>query len=242
MLEYVNGGELYDHIVNKGRLREWQAVRFFRQIIAGVSYCHSFNICHRDLKLENILLDENCNVKIADFGFAALQPPDRLLQTACGTPHYVAPEVAKAHDYYGPLADVWSCGIILFIFLTGYQPFDDDDVNQLLDKVRHGKFAMPKEMSWEAKDLIKRMLQPNPKRRISLDKVWEHPLIKKHTHVTLADGSVEYFATRPVVPSIYELDQPRTRREIDMEILQNLQSLWHGEGRDVIVERLLNDE
>lgn len=93
MLEYVEGGELFDYLVSQGRLPPDEASRYFQQIIAGVDYCHRFNICHRDLKPENLLLDAEKNIKIADFGMAALEPSDRLLETSCGSPHYASPEI-----------------------------------------------------------------------------------------------------------------------------------------------------
>lgn len=93
MLEYVEGGELFDYLVSQGRLHADEASRYFQQIIAGVDYCHRFNICHRDLKPENLLLDSEGNIKIADFGMAALEPSGRLLETSCGSPHYASPEI-----------------------------------------------------------------------------------------------------------------------------------------------------
>lgn len=93
VLEYVEGGELFDYLVSQGRLHADEASRYFQQIIAGVDYCHRFNICHRDLKPENLLLDSEGNIKIADFGMAALEPSGRLLETSCGSPHYASPEI-----------------------------------------------------------------------------------------------------------------------------------------------------
>ena len=126
MLEYVNNGELFDYITsNDGGLEEEEALMFFRQILSAVGYCHSFNICHRDLKPENILLTKDLEIKIADFGMAALhQSPDHKLKTSCGSPHYAAPELIKGFAYRGNQADIWSLGVILYATLSGTLPFD----------------------------------------------------------------------------------------------------------------------
>lgn len=242
IMEYVDGGELIKYIVESEGLEEWEVVRFFRQMMAGLTYCHEFSICHRDLKLENILLDRDRNLKIADFGFAALQPHDRLLQTPCGSPHYVAPEIAKVQRYRGDIADIWSCGVILYALLTGTHPFDDDDLRLLLAKVKRGKFSIPAGVSAEATDLLHRMLQVDPRRRISMAEIWQHSFVGKHNWVFREDGSVEHFAIPPSFPAVMQFAGPTSRTEIDREILRNLHSLWHNEKEDMIVRRLLNDE
>jgi serine/threonine protein kinase len=135
VMEHVEGGELFDYLVKKGRLTESEAVGFFQQIIMGVDYCHHHLICHRDLKPENLLLDKHRNVKIADFGMASLQVPATMLETSCGSPHYASPEIIKGIKYDGPSADVWSCGVILFALVTGNLPFDDENIRRLLNKV-----------------------------------------------------------------------------------------------------------
>src|SRR6187402_891099 len=124
VLEYVDNGELFEHITAKGRLDEEEAVKYFRQILSAVGYCHSFKICHRDLKPENILLTKNLDIKIADFGMAALhQSPDHKLKTSCGSPHYAAPELIKGSTYRGNGVDIWSMGVILYAMLSGELPF-----------------------------------------------------------------------------------------------------------------------
>ncbi|KAI8363642.1 kinase-like domain-containing protein [Mortierella sp. GBAus27b] len=168
VMEYVSGGELFDFLVEKGRLTESEARRFFQQIIVGLAFCHKRKICHRDLKPENLLLDDHMNVKIADFGMASLQKSGRLLETSCGSPHYASPEVVTGMKYDGSASDIWSCGVILYALLTGHLPFDDENIRQLLSKVKAGKFYMPTDVSKDAQDLISRMLTVNPKRRISV--------------------------------------------------------------------------
>lgn len=242
VLEYVDGGELFNYILHKGGLQEWEAIRYFRQLLAGLSYCHAFSICHRDLKLENILLDKDMNVKIADFGFAALQPHNRLLETPCGSPHYVAPEVITKTHYRGDLADIWSCGVILYIFLTGVLPWDDSDVDRVLQKVARGQYTLPTHLSPEAANLLHRILQVEPAERITMAEIWKHPLIRKYEAVAHADGDIEWYARPPSFPAVLDLCRPGSRSEIDREILRNIHSLWHRETREELVRRLLNDE
>ncbi|CAN1341108.1 CBL-interacting serine/threonine-protein kinase 8 [Linum perenne] len=135
ILEFITGGELFDKIVHHGRLSEAEARRYFQQLIDGVDYCHSKGVYHRDLKPENLLLDSQGNLKISDFGLSALPPPGvTLLRTTCGTPNYVAPEVLSHKGYNGAVADVWSCGVILYVLITGYLPFDELDLTTLYSK------------------------------------------------------------------------------------------------------------
>uniref|UniRef100_A0A453AML2 non-specific serine/threonine protein kinase n=1 Tax=Aegilops tauschii subsp. strangulata TaxID=200361 RepID=A0A453AML2_AEGTS len=139
VLEYVTGGELHDIIAARGSLKEDEARRYFQQLINAVDYCHSRGVYHRDLKLENLLLDTAGNLKVSDFGLSAISEQakaDGLLHTTCGTPNYVAPEVIQDKGYNGALADLWSCGVILFVMLAGYLPFEDDNVSALYKKVR----------------------------------------------------------------------------------------------------------
>jgi serine/threonine protein kinase len=140
VLEHIEGGELFDYLVKRGRLSESEALAFFQQIIFGVEFCHRHLVCHRDLKPENLLLDKEMNVKIADFGMASLQGPGRMLETSCGSPHYASPEIIKGIKYNGPGADVWSCGVILYALLTGNLPFDDENIRKLLTKVKAGMY------------------------------------------------------------------------------------------------------
>ncbi|KAJ3106652.1 hypothetical protein HDU96_008146 [Phlyctochytrium bullatum] len=175
ILEHVEGGELFDYLVKRGRLSEEEALSFFQQIIYGVDFCHKHLICHRDLKPENLLLDKDRNVKIADFGMASLQVTGRMLETSCGSPHYASPEIIKGVKYDGPAADIWSCGVILYALLTGNLPFDDENIRRLLSKVKQGIYFIPDHVPPLAKDLIKRMLVVNPAERITMVGVMNHP-------------------------------------------------------------------
>ncbi|KAI7817200.1 kinase-like domain-containing protein [Gamsiella multidivaricata] len=217
VMEYVSGGELFEYLVNKGRLEEAEALRFFQQIIVGLAFCHKRKICHRDLKPENLLLDDRMNVKIADFGMASLQKTGRLLETSCGSPHYASPEVVTGLKYDGSSSDIWSCGIILYALLTGHLPFDDENIRQLLSKVKAGKFHMPTDISPGARDLISRMLTVNPKRRITMQGVMMHPWFRmvNPDRNTLGEPAEDPESSRLLLPE-----------ELDAEIIVHMRWLF----------------
>lgn len=234
VLEYVEGGELFDLLVERGPLQEPEAVKYFRQIVLGTAYCHALGICHRDLKPENLLLDTNLSVKLADFGMAALESNGKLLETSCGSPHYAAPEIVSGLKYHGAASDIWSCGVILFALLTGRLPFDDENIRSLLLKVQAGNFEMPTEISGEAQDLIDQMLTVDPLKRIQTDKILQHPLLLK------------YPIPSEDLISVKSLPHPETAQKslgsaknIDPQILANLSILWHDRPEDEIVHALL---
>ena len=244
MLEYVEGGELFDHISTNGRLPEPEAIRIFRQLIAGLSYCHRFNICHRDLKPENILMDRDRNIKIVDFGMAALQPANKFLNTSCGSPHYASPEVIRAEQYRGDKADIWSCGVILYAMLTGTLPFDSaGDWREVIDVVLTGDYVFPPGLSPQAEDLIFRILQPDPKKRIPIRYMWQHPLIKKYEKLDSFDrNGMPYIGPAPPLTANDLGPKIKYRHDIDGEILRHLQNLWHGATEEELIERLQSDE
>ncbi|XP_043708560.1 CBL-interacting serine/threonine-protein kinase 8-like isoform X2 [Telopea speciosissima] len=172
ILEFITGGELFDKIVHRGRLSETESRRYFQQLIDGVDFCHSKGVYHRDLKPENLLLDSQGNLKISDFGLSALPAQGvSLLHTTCGTPNYVAPEVLSHKGYDGAVADVWSCGVILYILMAGYLPFDDIDLTTLYSKIEKAEFSWPSWFSVGAKSLIHRILDPNPETRICIEEI-----------------------------------------------------------------------
>lgn len=182
VLELVTGGELFDRIVQAKRFSEKTARRYFQQLISGVYYSHSQGIAHRDLKPENLLLDENDNLKISDFGLSALSSGSdgrhKLLTTTCGTPNYVAPEVLKEKGYSGFRADIWSCGIILYVMLAGYLPFEDETMSGLFNKIENGVYSFPAHFSLEIRKLISRILTVNPSKRLSLEQIMNHKWFK----------------------------------------------------------------
>ncbi|KAK1275886.1 CBL-interacting serine/threonine-protein kinase 6 [Acorus gramineus] len=181
-MELVRGGELFSKIARSGRLKESAARRYFHQLISAVDSCHSRGVFHRDLKPENLLLDEAGDLKVADFGLSALTEhlrPDGLLHTTCGTPAYVAPEVIGKKGYDGAKADIWSCGVILFVLLAGFLPFQDENVVAMYRKIRRGDFRCPPWFSPDARRLIARLLDPNPATRITIAKLAESPWFRK---------------------------------------------------------------
>ncbi|ERM98173.1 CBL-interacting protein kinase 32 isoform X2 [Amborella trichopoda] len=182
VLEFVNGGELFDKIVNHGRMREDEARRYFQQLINAVDYCHSRGVYHRDLKPENLLLDTYGNLKVSDFGLSALSRQvrdDGLLHTTCGTPNYVAPEVLNDRGYDGTTADLWSCGVILFVLLAGYLPFDDSNLMNLYKKISAAEFTCPSWLSSGARKLLCRILDPSPMTRITISEILENEWFRK---------------------------------------------------------------
>ncbi|XP_076905632.1 CBL-interacting protein kinase 23-like [Bidens hawaiensis] len=182
VLEFVTGGELFDKVATRGRLKEDEARKYFQQLINAVDYCHSRGVFHRDLKPENLLLDASGCLKVSDFGLSALPQQvreDGLLYTTCGTPNYVAPEVINNKGYDGAKADLWSCGVILFVLMAGYLPFEDSNLTALYKKIFKADFSCPPWFSSSAKKLIKRILDPNPVTRITAAEVIENEWFKK---------------------------------------------------------------
>ena len=233
ILEYVEGGELFDYLCTKGRLSSTEALEYFQQIIFAINYCHRFNIAHRDLKPENLLLDSDKNIKVADFGMAAWQKSNSsgMLQTACGSPHYAAPEVIEGQAYNGSMADIWSCGVVLFALLAGRLPFDDEDLHTLLEKVKVGKFTMPPDIDSRAKDLISRMLEKNVSKRITVPEILKHPFYVSHKLKAVYD----------ILPNLDQIARPLANvLEIDSDILANLRTLWHGTPDQEIIKKLTN--
>ena len=170
VIEYA-GNELFDYIVQRDKMNEDEARRFFQQIISAVEYCHRHKIVHRDLKPENLLLDEHLNVKIADFGLSNIMTDGNFLKTSCGSPNYAAPEVISGKLYAGPEVDVWSSGVILYVMLCRRLPFDDESIPVLFKNISNGVYTLPKFLSPGASNLIKRMLIVNPLNRITIHAV-----------------------------------------------------------------------
>ncbi|KAK4731295.1 hypothetical protein R3W88_024283 [Solanum pinnatisectum] len=181
VMEYVKGGELYNKM-SKGKLKEDVARKLFQQLINAIDFCHSRGVYHRDLKPENLLLDENGNLKISDFGLSALAESkcqDGLLHTKCGTPAYVAPEVINRRGYDGAKADIWSCGVILYVLLAGYLPFQDSNLMEMYRKIGKAEFKCPNWFPPDARRLISKILNPNPSTRMSISKIMENSWFKE---------------------------------------------------------------
>uniref|UniRef100_A0A3Q2TS16 Serine/threonine-protein kinase MARK1 n=1 Tax=Gallus gallus TaxID=9031 RepID=A0A3Q2TS16_CHICK len=171
VMEYASGGEVFDYLVAHGRMKEKEARAKFRQIVSAVQYCHQKCIVHRDLKAENLLLDSDMNIKIADFGFSNEFTVGNKLDTFCGSPPYAAPELFQGKKYDGPEVDVWSLGVILYTLVSGSLPFDGQNLKELRERVLRGKYRIPFYMSTDCENLLKKLLVLNPIKRGSLEQI-----------------------------------------------------------------------
>jgi len=184
VMELVTGGELFDRIVEKGCYTEDHAKQLVKKIVSGVAYLHSNGIAHRDLKPENLLLkskDNDFEVKIADFGLSSFIDSQKMMQTACGTPAYVAPEVLKSSGGYDKEVDLWSVGVITYILLCGFPPFHAESVRGLLQVVIKGQYDFPSPywdpISPDATDFISQLLT-TPERRMNAEQTLQHNWLK----------------------------------------------------------------
>lgn len=187
-MEYASGGELFDRIVKAGRFSEDEARYFFQQLISGVNWCHKEGVCHRDLKLENTLLDGRAapRLKICDFGYSKSAIFDSQPKSTVGTPAYIAPEVLSRKQYAGEIADVWSCGVTLYVMLVGAYPFEDANdprnFRKTIQRIMGVKYSFPSNLplSKECHDLMSRIFVANPSKRISLTEIKAHPWFLKN--------------------------------------------------------------
>ncbi|KAK9983297.1 hypothetical protein SO802_032822 [Lithocarpus litseifolius] len=196
VMEYAAGGELFERICSAGRFSEDEARFFFQQLISGVSYCHSMQICHRDLKLENTLLDGSTapRVKICDFGYSKSSVLHSQPKSTVGTPAYIAPEVLSKKEYDGKIADVWSCGVTLYVMLIGAYPFEDPDdprnFRKTIGRILSVQYSIPDyvRVSMECKHLLSRIFVANPEKRITIPEIKIHPWFLKNLPVELTEG------------------------------------------------------
>ncbi|KAH8295053.1 hypothetical protein KR018_006426 [Drosophila ironensis] len=171
VMEYASRGELFDHLVKNGRMRERDARVIFRQLVSAIQYCHSKFVVHRDLKAENLLLDQHMNIKIADFGFGNTFDPNAQLETFCGSPPYAAPELFMGRKYAGPEVDAWSLGVVLYTLVSGSLPFDGGTLKELRERVLRGKYRVPYYISMDCENLMRKFLVLNPAKRTTLTAV-----------------------------------------------------------------------
>lgn len=216
--EYVDGGQLLDFIISHGLLNEKLARRFMRQIISAVDYCHQNSIVHRDLKIENILIDSNGVAKLIDFGLANVFSPFSHLNTFCGSLYFAAPELLSAKSYIGPEVDLWSLGVILYVLVCGKVPFDDSTMPALHAKIKKGHYASPVHLSKECAHLISRLLVVDPKQRASMDELKQHPWI-----MHMYDEPPDSF-----VPTRTQLTLP-----LDMNIIKKMKGFGFGTEADM---------
>lgn len=226
--EYAPNGEIFDYIARHGKMTEVDARKKFWQIILAVEYCHNHHVVHRDLKAENLLLDANMNIKIADFGFGNFFKTGEHLATWCGSPPYAAPEVFEGKKYLGPQIDIWSLGVVLYVLVCGALPFDGHNLQMLRDRVLSGRFRIPFFMSTECESLIRRMLVLDPSKRLTIGQ------IKKHKWM-LAEGGPPKLQTPPSPIIGYKAKIG----EFNEQILRLMQSL--GIDQHKTMEALKND-
>nr|KAJ0207401.1 hypothetical protein LSAT_V11C500245160 [Lactuca sativa] len=196
VMEYAAGGELFERICTAGRFSEDEARFYFRQLISGVSYCHSMKICHRDLKLENTLLDESStttHLKICDFGYSKSSVLHSQPKSTVGTPAYIAPEVLSKKEYDGKIADVWSCGVTLYVMLVGAYPFEDPDdprnFRKTLTRILGVQYSIPDyvRVSMDCKHLLSRIFVDSPEKRITIAEIKKHPWFMKNMPAEFTD-------------------------------------------------------
>ncbi|OXB34270.1 hypothetical protein LQV05_006697 [Cryptococcus neoformans] len=219
VFEFVDGGQMLDYIISHGRLRERAARKFARQIGSALNYCHQNSIVHRDLKIENILISKNGNIKLIDFGLSNLYSPSRHLSTFCGSLYFAAPELLNARPYTGPEVDVWSFGIVIYVLVCGKVPFDDQSMPALHAKIKRGVVEYPSWLSAEVKSLLSRMLVTNPAERATLAEVLNHPFMTKGY-----DGPPDSFLIRREL---------LRAEEIDMNVVEAMEGFTFGDANTI---------
>uniref|UniRef100_A0A7N0T0A1 non-specific serine/threonine protein kinase n=2 Tax=Kalanchoe fedtschenkoi TaxID=63787 RepID=A0A7N0T0A1_KALFE len=224
VMEYASGGELFERICNAGRFSEDEARFFFQQLISGVSYCHAMQVCHRDLKLENTLLDgsQAPRLKICDFGYSKSSVLHSQPKSTVGTPAYIAPEVLLKKEYDGKTADVWSCGVTLYVMLVGAYPFEDPDepknFRKTIHRILNVQYSIPDyvHISPECCHLISRIFVADPAKRITMEEIRNHEWFLKNLPADLAG---EEGAGKGVSSQFEEEDQPMQSLDDIMQII-----------------------
>ena len=227
--EYCSGGELFDYIVSKRKLYEVEACRIYQQLISGLEYLHKQRICHRDLKPENLLFDSKHILKIADFGLSNDYHKGKLT-TPCGSPCYAAPEMVTGKKYSGSSVDIWSSGIVLYTMVCGFLPFEDDNQNILFGKIAKGLFSLPSFLSASCKDLLKKILVTDPKKRYGFEEIKHHSWFMSVNNVmgkNIFFNSPGVFVEEDVIP-------------IDVEIIAEIYNDFHIDIAKIINEVLKN--
>ena len=227
--EYCSGGELFDYIVSKRKLYEVEACRIYQQLISGLEYLHKQRICHRDLKPENLLFDSKHNLKIADFGLSNDYHKGKLT-TPCGSPCYAAPEMVTGRRYGGSAVDIWSSGIVLYTMVCGFLPFEDDNQNILFGKIAKGLFSLPSFLSQSCKDLLKKILVTDPKKRFGFEEIKHHPWflsVNNFMGKNIFFNSPGVFVDEDVLP-------------VDVEIIAEIHNDFHIDTAKIINDVIKN--
>lgn len=218
VMEFASGGELFERICNAGHFSEDEARFFFQQLVSGVSYCHSMQVCHRDLKLENTLLDGSPapRLKICDFGYSKSSVLHSQPNSTVGTPAYIAPEVLLRKEYDGKIADVWSCGVTLYVMLVGAYPFEDPEepknFKKTIQRILNVQYSIPDHISPLCQHLISRIFVANPSMRITMPEIRNHEWFLKNLPADLMDDN-------PMSSQFVEPDQPMQSSDEIMQII-----------------------
>ena len=241
IMEYIKGNELFQYILVRKKLEEEEAFYFFIQIINCIDYLHKVKIAHRDLKAENIIIEQGKKeIKLIDFGLSNIYEDGELLSTACGSPFYAAPEMLEGKSYKGSTVDIWSAGIVLFYMLCGYFPFEDSNNDKLYKKICKGKFEIPKFLSKNAKDLINKILVVNIQRRINIKDIKKHPWVLNYLekdksygnifkHIGLNTNKYIIPIDEDIVDEIstkYNIDKIQIRENILFDIISDVSTLY----------------
>ncbi|XP_072513694.1 serine/threonine-protein kinase SIK1-like [Salminus brasiliensis] len=226
--DYAKNGEMFDYLASNGRLSEEEARRTFWQILTAVEYCHRHRIVHRDLKAENLLLDDNMNIKLADFGFGNFYVPGEPLSTWCGSPPYAAPEVFEGKEYEGPQLDIWSLGVVLYVLVCGSLPFDGATLPALKQRVTDGRFRVPYFMSQECENLIRRMLAVDPAKRISVAQIKQHRWMQADPTAACQPSSDPHSPDGPLQPESYSEPVLSLMQALGIDRQRTIESLQNG--------------
>lgn len=203
IFEYIEGVQLLDYITGNGKLKEKAARKFTRQMVSAIDYCHQNSIAHRDLKIENMLVDLNGNIKILDFGLSNYYNPEESLKTFCGSLYFAAPELLMGRAYTGPEVDVWALGVVIYVMVCGKVPFDDKSLPLLHDKIKRCDIQYPSHLSPECKDLLQRMINGDPTKRATISEVINHPWLNQGFNFTVRN----YFNERVPLDRVEEVIQ-----------------------------------
>jgi 5'-AMP-activated protein kinase, catalytic alpha subunit len=224
IMEYVEGGDLYEYINSRKQLSEGKACVLFQQLLAAVEYIHRLGVVHRDIKPENILMNTNHDwVKLVDFGLSNSYKNTDHVKTACGSPCYAAPEMLSGKPYYGLMSDIWSCGVVLFCMICGHLPFDDQNIKKLYRKITDGDYKIPSGLSPYAKDLISSILTTDPNKRITIEKLKKHPWMKlttPHLDRGILIGKEDVVVDQEIVNKVKDLKVYRESEQINSESIE----------------------
>ena len=225
IMEYVKGKELLTYINEKNKLNENESCYYFQQIISGIEYLEKLKIVHRDIKLENIIIEDNKNIKILDFGLSNFYQKNNILYSSCGSLCYASPEMVEGKKYSGSCVDIWSSGIVLFAMLCGYLPFTDSNEQKLLKKIVEGKLYFPYFLSEQAKDLLNKVLTKDPLKRITINKIKKHPWFNlNNPKITMSPG---FLINEIVIP-------------IDLDIINKMVNIYGYNEKEIKIDLLKN--